>query len=447
MDTRRPIFGLLLVMAAAWSSPVAMAVEDMVQIYQKAETRDPRFAGVQSSFKAVQEGRVQARARMMLPNVTAGGSAAYNRENTSIDGGGLSFGSGFSEYASRGYSINLVQPVYHYDRYRQLLQADSRIRQAQLDIDAARQDLIVRTAERYLATLTATDNLDFSRADREALSRQLEEARQRFDTGLIAITDVQEAQAGHDAAVANEIAAQKALDDTYEALYELTGEYHRQLAALGSDIPLVAPEPADADRWAETARAQNLNVAAATTAARIAAEEIKVQYAGHLPSLDLVGETGSATGGGRFGSSTTDSSSIGLQLNVPIYEGGQVQSRTRQATYQHQAALDREEEARRAAVRQARSAYSGVISGISRIEALNQAVVSAQTALEATRAGFEVGTRTSVDVVNQQRDLLRAKRDHADARYRYVLDVIKLKQAAGTLSPNDLGEINRWLMR
>jgi outer membrane protein len=335
--------------------------------------------------------------------------------------------------------------VYHYDRFMLYEQADARIRQARLQVDAARQDLVVRVAERYFNVLAAIDTTEFAKAEREALARQLDQTQQRFDVGLIAITDVQEAKAGHDLAVAQEIEAQNALDDAREALREFTGEYHERLASLNEKLPLVTPQPADANQWTDAAAKQNLQVTAADAAAEIAAKEIKVQYAGHIPTLDIVGSHGTAISGGRFGSTDTEATAIGIELNVPIYQGGVVQSRTREATHRHEEALQVLEQARRAAVRSARDGYTGVIAGISRIKALEQAVVSTQTALEATRAGYEVGTRTAVDVVTQEREYFRSKRDLARARYDYILDSLRLKQAAGTLWPQELVQVNRWL--
>ncbi len=429
-----------------WACAGVAAAEDLVQIYQLAEQRDPRFQRTEALHDAARELRPQARARLLLPTLSAAGNTFYNDQEVDIERA-ETFGGGEFNFNTRGYSLDLTQPVFHYDRYFQLKQADSRIREAQLELDASRQDLIVRVAERYFGVLAGIDNVEFSRAEETALGRQLEQSQQRFDVGLIAITDVQEAKAGHDLSVAQEIEAQNLLDDAREALREFTSELPEQLAPLGEDLPLVSPQPAVAEQWADTALKQNLGTAAAEAAAQTAAQEIKVQSAGHYPSLDIVGRHGTDVSGGRFGATTSDASAIGLEFNVPIYEGGQVQSRTREATFRHQAALDTVEERRRSAVRQSRDAFAGVISGISLVQALEQAVVSTQTALEATRAGYEVGTRTAVDVVNQERELLRSKRDLARARYDYVLDALRLKQAAGTLSPVDLNEINKWLVR
>jgi outer membrane protein len=258
---------------------------------------------------------------------------------------------------------------------------------------------------------------------------------------------VQEAQAAYDLAVAQEIEAVNLVDQARESLREVTGQYHTQLALLGDELPLIKPEPADIDQWTETALRQNLDLAAALAGAETAQQEIARQRAGHWPSIDAYGNVGYDRTGGRFGQADTYSDQIGIQMNVPIYEGGQVVSRTREAEFRHQEALDRVEESRRAVQRLTRDAYNGVLTGISRVDALKQAVVSAQTALEATQAGFEVGTRTTVDVVAAERDLYSAKRDYARSRYDYILDQYRLREAAGTLSPEDLARMDVWLTR
>jgi outer membrane protein len=439
----RLVLAAAVIAGASIASPAAFA-EDLVGVYELAEQKDPQFKSSEANYAAVQEAKPQARAALMLPTLSASGNTTYNEEDVTTDGGAIG-GDGLFRFNSRGYSLNLTQPVYHYDRFMVYEQADARIRQARLQVDAARQDLVVRVAERYFNVLAAIDSTEFAKAEREALARQLDQTQQRFDVGLIAITDVQEAKAGHDLAVAQEIEANNALDDAREALREFTGEYHQQLAGLSEKLPLVTPQPADVDQWTDTASKQNLQVSAAQAATEVAAQEIKVQYAGHIPSLDIVGSHGTAISGGRFGATDIEASAIGVQLNVPIYQGGVVQSRTREATHRHEEALQQLERARRAAVRTAREGYTGVIAGISRIKALEQAVVSTQTALEATRAGYEVGTRTAVDVVTQEREYYRSKRDLARARYDYILDTLRLKQAAGTLWPQELTQINRWM--
>jgi outer membrane protein len=420
--------------------------EDLLQVYRLAEQKDPQFLGVQSSYKATLEHVPQARARLLFPNLSISANTTENWQDIKYNSGFSFLPGGNYSYNSRGYSLNLTQPVFHWDRYMQLKQAGSEVRQAQLEVDSARQDLIVTVAQRYFDVLAAIDNVEFSRAEKEALARQLDQTQQRFKVGLIAITDVQEAKAGYDLSVADEIAAKKALDDAHEALREVSGDISKNLDQLSDTLPLITPEPADAEKWTQTALKQNLKLASAEAAAEIANREIAVQRAGHYPTVDIVGSHGTNITGGQFGHTDTDASAIGVELNVPIYSGGLVVSRTREARFRHEASLDKVEAQRRAATRQARDAYAGVISGISRVEALKQALKSTQTALEATEAGYAVGTRTAVDVVTQERELYGAKRDYAKSRYEYILDTLRLKQAAGTLSPANLEQINKWLV-
>jgi outer membrane protein len=425
-------------------SPAVIA-EDLRQVYQRAEEQDPQYRAVQATYQAVLESRPQARAQYLLPNLSV--NSNFAQHDQAVRQGNQSIcGIVNCSFVSYDYSINLTQPVYHYDRFLQFQQTDDRIRQAQLDVDAARQDLMVRISDRYFNVLAAQDNLEFAGAEKNALARQLDQTQQRFNVGLIAITDVQEAKAGYDQSVAQEIDAQRQLDDAHQALREFAGEISEHLAILSDKLPLITPEPADVEQWSNVALKQNIKLASAQAATRIAQQEIEVQQAGHLPTLDVIGSHGTtASGGGRFGDTQTTDSAIGMQMNLPIYEGGFVQSRTREAEHKHEAAVDQEEQQRRLVIRTCRDAYRGVLSGISQVQALQQAVVSQQTALEATQAGFEVGTRTTVDVVTQERQLFGAKRDYAKARYDYLLNTLRLKEAAGTLSPVDLNTINQWL--
>ncbi|MGH8581179.1 MAG: TolC family outer membrane protein, partial [Gammaproteobacteria bacterium] len=306
------------------------------------------------------------------------------------------------------------------------------------------QDLMIRVAERYIAVLAAEDNLVFSRAETAALKRQLEQSNERFEVGLIAITDVQEAQAGYDLARADEIQARNGLDNALEALREITSAYHSDLAGLRDQMPLVRPDPPEIDSWARRARSQNLRLSAAKIAMELAKAEIRRESSGHLPTLDLVGTYGEDDRGGRFGQTSIDATTIGVQVSVPLFEGGQVNSRTREAVYRYQEAAERLEQQRRAVERQSRDAFLGVLTGISRVQALKQALSSSETATKATQAGYSVGTRTAVDVVNSERDLLRARRDYSQTRYDYMLNGLRLKHAAGTLSPEELAVVNDW---
>lgn len=416
---------------------------DLLSVYELAEKNDPTYLQEVASYKATLEARPQALSQL-LPNVNL--SANTTRLDQDISSAS-NFGSGGEiDFNRRGYSLNITQPIFRQDRFIALDQADSEIKQAEAELAGAQQDLIVRIAERYFDILSAKDNLEFAQAEVKSLSRQLEQANQRFEVGLSAITDVQEAQAGYDLAVAQEILAQNTIDNAQEAMRELTGDYVTGFETLGNAMPLVKPEPTAIENWTELSLEQNLGMVAAREAAETARTEIKRQSAGHYPTLDLVGSHGYDSTGGRFGATKTHTSSIGLELNIPIYSGGLVSSQKKEAHENYNVAIHALEQARRSAQRLTRQAYLGVITGISQVNALKQAVVSSETALEATEAGFEVGTRTAVDVVASQRTTSEARRNYSQAKYDYILDTLRLKQAAGTLSSEDLELVNSWLM-
>ncbi|MEM7467123.1 MAG: TolC family outer membrane protein [Pseudomonadota bacterium] len=426
-----------LLSSAAWAT-------DLLSIMQEAETNDPVYREAQSNTQSVAEGIPQARANAWLPELSFSAGASRVKQGIVLDnrlgaGGDVAFD-------TRRFRVDLVQPVYHRDRWLQIDQANKRLQQAELELEAAKQSLVTRTAERYFEVLAAEDNLEFAQAEKESLKGQLEQAQQRFDVGLIAITDVQEAQAGFDRATANEIQASNQLDVRQEELREITGNYYESLASLDKEFPLTPPEPNDIDAWTDNAVGNNLEIAAAQVASEIAHEDIRIQYAGHFPTFEIRGGHGFNDQGGRFGTQQVTQSDIGMEINLPIYRGGRVVSQTREAKHSHQAAIERLEQARRAAYRQTRQSYLGVMTQISTVEAFKQAVVSSNTALESTRAGFEVGTRTAVDVVDAERVLFQAKRDYARARYDYILEILRLKEATGSLSPEDLATANSWLV-
>lgn len=430
---------------------------DLSEVYRLALTSDPQFRQVAANKRAVLESRPQALANL-LPQISASADISGNsgertgsNANSFDSNGNPSVFDNGNPGVSRdtnsdglGYSLNLTQPIFHGDRYFRLKQADNSIKQADAELSAAQINLALRVSTAYFDVLAAIDNLTFAEAEKRSLSQQLEQAKQRFEVGLTAVTDVQEAQAGYDRAVADEIQATNNIDNTREALREITGQYLMDLDPLIESFPLVTPEPADIDSWSNTAISSNLDVIAAMHAVDIARDEIKVQRSGHLPTVDLTARR-TYSESDTNGDSENTNNSIGLQLNVPLYSGGAVSSRTRASHERLQQQLDLLEQIRRQAHRQSRESYLGVISGISRIKALQQAVVSSEVALEATRAGFEVGTRTAVDVVTSERALFQAKRDLSRARYDYIISTLNLKQAAGLLTVDDIDQINQWL--
>ncbi|MCP4044234.1 MAG: TolC family outer membrane protein, partial [Gammaproteobacteria bacterium] len=343
-----------------------------------------------SANLAVQEAEPLARA-VLLPDVNLQANTSANDLHGS--------GAGTGGYNSHGYTLSISQPVFRKDRWIKLRQATSSIKQSNAVLDAARQALIKRVADRYFDLLGAEDEVEYASKTRSAIAQQLNQAEQRFEVGLIAVTDVEEAKARHDLAVADEISAKNGIRNAQEALREITAQYHKAAAPLGERMPLVNPDPADIDQWTDTSLVQNRSVVAAQYGVETARDEIKRRNAGHYPTLDLVGSrTHSSSNGGTYGGSSTMNDSIGLQLNVPIYQGGGTQSSVRESRHLFKQATASLEQARRAAQRQTREAYLGVVDRIAAVKAMKQAVNSTETALKATEAGFEAGTRTTVDV-------------------------------------------------
>ena len=438
---------LILTIAMAMSSVAAggaAQAESLLDIYRLALGSDPQVKAAEASWQAVQETQRQSRA-LLYPKIGLSGNAARNRQEV-VSSSSLLFPSGSTFYfTNKSLSLNLNQPLYHHDYYVQLRQSDARTRQAEAEYHAVQQGLLLRVAEHYFEVLAETDTLGFAQAEKQAIARQLEQTRQRFEVGLVAITDVHEAQARFDLASSQEIEAQTRLASRREALREITATLPATLHRLTDAVMLVSPEPQDVEAWVDAARTRNFQIIAAQAATDAAAHNVETQRAGHYPTLDAVLSHGYGSSGGAFGDRETLDSAVGVQLNVPLYSGGAVNSRVREAHYRLTQSREVSEQQQRTAVRQTRDSYMNVLASISRISALRQAIVSSQSALDATQAGAEAGTRTTVDVLNAQRDVYRTQRDLSRARYDYVLNTVRLKQAAGMLSLADLELINGWM--
>ncbi len=434
--------GLVALVVTLLAAPVH--AENLLDIFRQAVENDAVIRAAAAKRAAAGESRPLSRA-LLLPNFTF--SADYSRGRNEI----ISSGSPFFRpqevfFWSKGYSLTLTQPIYNRDYFVQLKQADAIIKSADADFAAAQQDLIIRVTEAYFNILGAMDNLEFVLANKVSIQRQLDQAKQRFEVGLIAITDVHESQAAFDNARAQEIEAQNLLSNTREAMRIITGRQHENVAILSAEIPLIKPEPANIESWSETALVQNFQVIAREYQLLLAQEEVKRRRSGHLPTLDLSGSHRySDVDDGFFGGSEREDSSIGLVFNLPIYQGGGVNARVREALHLQDQAREELELRRRETLRQARDSYLNVLAGIETVKARTQSVVSAQSALDATEAGLEVGTRTTVDVLNVRQNLLLNKRDHARSRYTFLLNTLRLKQAAGSLMPRDLEQLNAWL--
>ncbi len=419
---------------------------DLVQTYELALQNDPQLQVMRAERDSVRESRPQALAQLR-PTLSVSGDATRTYSKVKSSSSSMTYttySTGKSTSDKTVFSLNLNQPLYRKDYWIQLQQSDNQIAQAEANYETERQNLIMRIAQAYFDVLSAQDTLGFSHAEKKAILRQLEQAQQQFDVGLIAVTSVHEARAAYDKARADEILAENELDDAWEALHEIIGDSEKRLARLTADLPLSRPVPDSIDQWSETALQQNPKLVALSSATAVARQNIELQRAGHYPTLAIVGShTISRSSAVR--ASDSDTSTIGLQLNVPLYLGGGTTSRTRQARFDFEKAQQNLDRERRAVKRQVRDAYRGVVSSISRVEALKATTISAKSALEATEAGQEVGTRTMVDVLTEQRNLYRARRDYSFVRYDYILNGLRLKQAAGSLSRADLEKITPWL--
>lgn len=421
----------------------AARADSLHEIYQLAKERDPTLRAAAAARDAAIEAGPQARSGI-LPTIGFGGDVSRNRYDERKPTPGIA---NPTYSTNQIYSLNLTQPVFRWDRWVALDQADYRVAQAQAEYGAAEQELMVRVSDRYFAVLAAQDAVRLAGKQKESFGRQLEQAQQRFEVGLSAITDVQEAQAGYDLALATEIRAQNQLDSAREQLREIIGEPRENLDPVqDTGFAAVAPEPQNQQNWVDSALQQNPGLAAARAASEAAREQIGIARAGHYPTLDAVAsysynDRNFGVGGFRL---ERNDGAVGLQLAVPLYQGGVVNSRTREARALFDQAREQLDVTQRNIERQTRDAFRGVVSGISQIKAAEQARTSSATALEAAQTGFEVGTRTIVDVLNARRILTEAELNLFQARYDYLLNSLRLKQAAGTLAPTDLQAMGKW---
>ena len=446
----------LLLTAALIFSPFffssAMAV-DLVGVHDLAVKYDPQLQAAAYRKEATGENKRQAWSNL-LPTLSGGATRDWGDNKTTVSA--TDFSPTFktdSDIDTESYRLDLRQSLYAQSNYEQLDIARGQVSQAEAIYNLAYQDFLVRVAGGYFGVLTAQDGVIFAEAEEKALQRQFEQAEQRFEVGLTAVTDVHEARASYDNARARAIVSRNNLADAKEVLYELTGQYFHDIDPLQEVLPLVKPMPENTDEWVDIAMQYNPAVISAQMNVEIADSTVRLQRSGHFPTLDLVGSVSQFTNNKQvirddFGQiiATTDFENddkrIGLVLSVPIYQGGVVSSRTRQARYLLNATGEDLDQQQKAVVRATNNAYRAVIAGIEQVGAFGQAMISAESALEATQAGFEVGTRTIVDVLIAQQRYFQAQRDNSLARHTYVVDHLRLKAAAGVLAEEDLHKIN-----
>ena len=444
-STRRSRFirGWVFFLAAA---ALPAAAEDLLQVYRDAQRYDAVYGAARFSLEAGRERIPQGRA-LLLPtlNVTANAAAVRLEQQSDNQLIAPDF---VRNPTTLGYTFTLTQPIYRPQNLLQRDQADYQARQAEATFAQASQDLTVRTSQAYFDVLAAQDTLTLVGAQKAAISEQLAQAKRNFEVGTATITDTHEAQSRYDLIVAQEIAAQNDLDAKRRALQLVTGKEYTQLKTLRSDIRLAPPTPNDMQAWVDLADKQSYPVIIQQAITDVAQLEARRQSAGHLPTVDIVGTYGSTRDTGSLQSGIgreVTTGQIGLQLALPLYQGGSISSREREAAANYYKTRQDLENARRTVALTTRQTYLAVINGIAQVAALEQALTSSQSALDSNRLGYEVGVRINIDVLNAQQQVFQTRRDLAVARYNAILNQLRLKAAAGALRDEDLEEVNRAL--
>ncbi|MGH8666152.1 MAG: TolC family outer membrane protein [Burkholderiales bacterium] len=435
--------GLLAAALALLSLSAAAA--DLLEVLRRAQSSDATYAAARASWQAAQEKIPQGLA-LLLPNASITANTQYNDRE-------LDFRNGISQpgkFNNNSIAVSVSQPLYRLQNKIQYDQAKVQVAQADVQLSLALQDLILRVAQAYFDILLAQDNVELARAQKIAIGEQLAQAKRNFEVGTATITDTHEAQARYDLVTAQEIAALAELEVRKRALQQIIGAVAPPIAPLGPKLPLVPPDPSVMDTWVEIALDNSLQVQIQRAAEEFAVKEVERNRAAHYPTVDMVGSyTDAGTGSGNQGGVGFDTrqAAIGLQFALPLYQGGAVNSRVREAMSNLERARQDLESARRATALNTRQAFLGVTSGIAQVKALESAVMSSQSQLDSTRLGQEVGVRTGVDVLNAQQQLYSAQRDLAQARYNYILNKFRLLAAAGSLDEEDVARASQSLAR
>lgn len=423
------------------SSPLWAA--DLVQIYRDAQTNDATFAAAKATLEAGRERLPQGRAGL-LPTLSLTGNSFYNRNEIAEHGGPTLYKPNFN---SNGYTITLTQPLFRWQNWVTYDQSKYQVAQAEANFVQAGQDLILRTAQAYFDVLYATENLKAIRANKISIEQQLASAKKNFEVGTATIIDSQEAQSRFDLAIAQEIGAENDLVVRKRVLEAIIGKEADDLAPVRRDAQMSPPQPADIKVWAAAAEKDSINVQLQQAALEIASGEVSKQRAGHYPTVDLVANKGASTtfGSTGLGVLETNFENVGVQLNLPIFQGGAVVSRQSEASANRAASEANLETARRNSALSARQNYLGVVNGLAQVRALRAALVSSQSSLESTKLGFEVGVRINIDVLNAENQVYVTRRDLAKAALDTIMAQFKLKAAVGTLSDDDVVAANALL--
>lgn len=412
---------------------------NLSEIYQLARANDAIYAAAREAYRAGLEKLPQGKSQL-LPTVSLSGNVRRNDSDSSL--------SGSQEYTSRGYTLALSQPLYRKQNLEAYQQAKLQVLQAEQTLQSAEQELQLRVAQAYFDVLQAEDVLATARAQKEAYAEQLAQARKSFEVGAATITDTHEAQARYDLTTAQEIAGLNDLEVKRRALQKIIDQDVPALAQFNEQASMPLPEPNDMDAWVRQAEAQSLAVALGQTALEAARREVDRQKGGHHPTLDLTASYSDSRNqaAGTVTGVNSKSGVIGLEFALPLYQGGLLSSRVREASATLEKARHELDNARRQATLDARQAFLGVLSGNAQTQALEQALVSSDAQLKSTKLGLEVGVRTRVDVLNAQQQVYTTRRDLAAARYQTLIAGLTLKAAAGTLTETDFKAVDALLV-
>lgn len=429
---------------AALSGASAHAI-DLMEAYNAAQQQDATFAAARASQSAGQEKLSQGRS-LLLPNVNLTANTTFIDNNSKFPGGSRAL-----SYNTSGYGLSLVQPLFRQQNWMAYTESELQVAMSEAQFKLAEQDLILRVAQAYFDVLMAQDNVQLAGAQKQAISEQLEQAKRNFEVGTATITDTYEAQARFDLVSSQEISAQSSLEIRKRALQQIINAAPGELRSLGKEFRLNQPQPASIEKWAEDAQVNSAQVMLAEAASQLAEKEVSRNFGNHLPTLDLVANfsqnksSGGTFTGTGFSSSDTTTKSVGLQFNMPLFQGGASQSKWREADAAREKAKQDLENAKRSTALQARQAYLGVVNGITQVQALQQALKSSESLLEASKLGQGVGVRTNLDVLNAQQQLYSTRRDLLQAEYNYLMSRLRLKASVGTLSMDDVAEVNQAL--
>ncbi len=453
MASKRLLVGISAAVMALSGTLQAQESADLLKVYELALKNDTQLAAAQASLKASEEAVPQSRAAL-LPNIGLNAQTNSNRSSM-LDANTLPAGAGnrTNDWNSHSWSATLTQPLFNLESWFNFERTGTLTEQARLSLAVETQNLIMRTSEAYFNVLRAEDALSTALAEERAVKRQLEQTQQRFEVGLIAETDVLEARAAYDSSRVARIQANNDVSVALENLRTLTNIYIADLVKLDKTMPVATPAPLVIEQWVNTAVSQNLTLQAARKGVKAAETQVKVSRSGHAPTLNAVATyghnvdptTGRTYNNGYTSNGKTNSTTYSLQLSVPIFRGGLTSSRVRESGYRlEQSQMDFDNTLRQTSAN-TRNLFNTVNADVERVDARCQGIVSASSALKATESGYEVGTRNIVDVLDAQQSLYSAQRDYLNARYDFIINTLRLKQTAGTLSPQDLKDLNAWI--